>query len=272
MAINLLSSYSKQISEAYAKESLVASKLSQNFDFISAKTVTVLTPTTVAMSNYTRSGTNRYGTPAEMEDTKQDLTCTQDKSFALTIDKGNLEDQGNLKQARRMLSLQLRERAIPEMDKYMLGQLVTNAGGSATAALTKSTIVDAVSTGTQALDDAEAPESGRTLFVSAACYKMLRLAPEFLGVDKLGEKSLSKGVIGEYDGMAVVKVPSGRCPANFNFCIVHRDAAVAPVKIDEAHVHQNPPGINGNLLEGRQYYDCFVFTAKNKGVYAHLSA
>lgn len=269
MAINLFSGHSKEYSTAYVKQSLVASKLNSNFDFLGNKTVKVMTPQTVPMNDYTRTGTNRYGTPTEMEDTIQELTCTQDKSFALTIDKGNFEDQGYQKVARRMASLQLAERAIPTMDKYMLEQLVENAGGSATGAMTKSNIFAAIAAGTTALDDAEAPESGRTLFINATNYALLRQSTEFQGLEKLGNKAVGKGVVGEVDGMQVVKVPAGRWPAGVNFVIVHKDAAVAPVKIDDTKIHIDPPGISGNLIEGRQYYDCFVFDAKKDGVYVN---
>lgn len=269
MAINLFEGHAKEMVLAYAKQSLVASKLSNNFEFLGNKTVKVMTPTTVPMNDYSRTGVNRYGEPVEMEDTIQELTCTQDKSFALTIDKGNFEDQGYQKTARRMASYQMATRAIPEMDKYMLEKLVAGAGGSASGAMNKSNIYAAIAAGTAALDDAEAPESGRTLFINSTNYALLRQAPEFLGLEKLGSKAVGKGVVGEVDGMQVVKVPAGRWPASTNFIIVHKDAAVAPIKLDDTKIHIDPPGISGNLIEGRQYYDCFVFDAKEKGVYVH---
>ena len=271
-SINVLQGYSKKIQTAYVKESLVASRLSSDYEFFGAKTVRVMNPQTVPMSNYSRTGTNRYGTPTEMQDLVQELTCTQDKSFSLTIDEGNYEDQGHLKRARQMLSLQMAERAIPEMDKYLLTKLVAEAGNKKTdTAPTKSNIVARISLGTIALDDAEVPESGRTLFINATQYNNLKNSEEFIKIERLGDKALSKGVVGEFDGMQVVKIPAGRLPEGMNFLIVHKNAAVAPVKIDKTFLHQNPPGINGNLLEGRQYYDCFVFTAKENGVYADVT-
>lgn len=270
MAITLHDKYSKQIQTAYVKESLVVGALSNGYDFTGVKTVKVVTPQTVPMGNYSRTGTNRYGTPTEMEDVVQELTLTQDKAFALTIDKGNNMDQNGVKAAGKMLALQLAERAVPLMDSYVLGKLAELAGtkNENGGAITKSNVVERISTGTEALDNAEVPSNNRTLFVTATTYKHLRLAPEFLGVDSLGEKSLSKGVVGEYDGMKVVKVPASRMPKNCNFIIVHKGAGCAPVKLNDTKLHQDPPGISGNLLEGRQYYDCFVFKAKEKGVYA----
>lgn len=273
MAVNLFKGFDmKKMALKYAQESLVASKLSNNYDFTGNKSVTVMTPVTVAMSEYNREASgNRYGTPTELQDTTQEMIVNQDRSFTLIIDKGNYEDQGRLKRARAIVAQQLRERAIPEMDKYMLGELVKNAGTTATGTPSKTNICELITAGTTALDDAEVPASNRTLFITAKNYAMLRLSPEFIGVDRLADKSLSKGVVGEYDGMAVVKVPAGRVPEGMNFVIVHRDAATAPIKLDEHKIHEDPPGISGALIEGRQYYDCFVLDAKAKGVYAHTT-
>ena len=49
---------------------------------------------TVPLNDYNRGASaNRYGEPAEVGDTVQELTMTQDKSFSGVIDKGNNMDQ-----------------------------------------------------------------------------------------------------------------------------------------------------------------------------------
>ncbi len=273
MAINLLEKAAKRISTYFTTESLAAGRLSTEYDWSGVKTVKIMTPQTVPMVDYTRSGTNRYGTPVEMEDVVQEMTLTQDKAFALTVDKGNNADQNGLKAAGRMLKLQLAERAVPAMDRYIFETLSQKAGtiaGSSTA-LTKANVCERISAGTEKLDDAEAPQEGRTLFIPASVYTLLKLSPEFLGLEKLGTKAVAKGQVGEYDGMAVVKVPKGRWPANVNFIIAYKNSATAPVKLNDTKLHQDPPGISGNLIEGRQYYDCFVFGAKCGGIYAEVN-
>ena len=261
-----------QIQPYYKRESILSGRLSDDFSFSGAKTVKVLTPLTVDMNDYTRSGSARYGTPAEMQDIVQELTLTQDRSFTMTVDKGNLDDGNFLKDAYKMLALQIREKAIPEMEKYVLRGLARQAGtvvGSATAA-SASNICELISAGTQQLDDSEVPQTDRTLFVSSASYKLLKHSTEFLAVESIAREALKKGVVGRYDGMDVVKVPSGRWPAFVNFMIVHKEAAIAPVKLDETNIHDNPPGISGRLIEGRQYYDVFVFGVRCDGVYVHV--
>lgn len=273
MAINLLDKAAKTISTYFTTESLIAGRLSTEYEWSGVKTVKVMTPQTVPMVDYTRNGSNRYGTPIEMEDVIQEMTLTQDKSFSLTVDKGNNADQQGLKAAGKMLKLQLAERAIPTMDQYIFKTLSEKAGkivGKDTA-LSKTNVCERISAGTEALDDAEVPQGGRTLFVPASTYTYLKHSPEFTKLEGIGTKAIAKGQVGEYDGMAVVKVPKGRWPANVNFMIVYKNSATGPVKLNDTKLHQDPPGISGNLIEGRQYYDCFVFGSKCDGIYVEVN-
>ena len=128
MAINLHEKYDKQIQTKFTQNSLVNGVLDNSYSFAGVKTVKISTPVTVPMVDYTRTGSNRYGTPTEMQDTVQELTLTQDKSFSVTIDKGNNADQNGIKSAGEMLSLQLKEKAIPLMDKYSFERLSKLAG------------------------------------------------------------------------------------------------------------------------------------------------
>lgn len=272
-AINLHTKYAKEIQTRFTKESLIAGLLDNSYSFSGVKTVKISTPLTVPMVDYTRSGANRYGTPVEMEDVVQEMTLSQDKSFSLTIDKGNNADQNGIKEAGKMLALQISERAVPTMDAYCLAALAQKAGKVvAGAALTKTTVCEAITAGTTYMDDEEVPDEGRALLVPSDVYAKLRLSAEFKNCDGLLKESLAKGQVGTYDGMKVIKVPASRWPKNVNFMIVHKKAGCAPVKLNDTKLHQDPPGISGNLLEGRQYYDLFVYGAKSAGVYVNVNA
>ena len=272
MAINLHDTYAKEIQTKFTTESLVAGRLSNDYSWSGVKTVKISTPITVPMTDYVRSGMNRYGNPTEMQDMVQELTLTQDKSFSLTVDKGNNEDQNGIKEAGKILALQISERAVPTMDTYVFSALVKQAGNIVgnTTALSESNICERISAGTLLMDEAEVPANDRTLYLTAEAYKMLKHSEEFLAVTSLAEKALAKGMVGMYDNMTVIKVPSCRFPANVNFMIVHKNAATAPVKLNDTRIHLDPPGISGALLEGRQYYDCFVFGVKCAGIYVDV--
>ena len=115
--------FADRVTESFKRESLTAGRFSTDYSFKGAKTIEVFTPKTVPMSNYTRSGSGRYGTVTEMEDVVQELTLSRDRGFAFTVDKGNNMDQNMLKNAVKMLALQVSEQAIPEME-YSEGELV----------------------------------------------------------------------------------------------------------------------------------------------------
>ena len=272
MAVYLHETYAKEIQTKFVKESYIAGRFNDSYKFTGVKTVNVSTPITVPMVDYVRSGSNRYGTPTEMQDTVQELTMSQDKSFSLTIDKGNYIDQNYIKAAGKMLALQLSDEAIPLMDNYCFNELANKAGKIVgnTTAISKSNVCQRITDGTTYMNDAEIPSEGRTLFVPAAVYAMLRLSDEFTKADALIEKSLSQGQVGTYDGMAVIQVTKRRWPANVNFIIAHKAAACVPVKLNDTKIHEDPPGISGSLLEGRHYYDLFVFGAKSDGVYVDV--
>lgn len=49
--------------------------------------------------------------------------------------------------------------------------------------------------------------------------------------------------------------------------ITHPVATVAPTKLEEYKIHQDPPGISGELVEGRIVYDAFVLDNKKMAIY-----
>lgn len=255
------------------EHSLVAPHLTKEFNFDGAKTIRLTTAVTQPMNDYKREGSNRYGEPKEVPDWMQKLTLTQDKSFALTIDKGNSHDQNKIKErGNALLKAQLAEQAMPLYDRYCLDKMMKKAGkivGNNTA-LAKNNIVDRITDGTVWLDDAEIAQNNRTLFIAAKYHKVLKLSDEFIAVEKIANKVLTKGVIGTFDNMTVVKVPKGRWPEGLNFLIVQQNCAAGPMVIDDTNIHLNPPGISGHLMEGRNYFDCFVIAARADGVYADV--
>lgn len=269
MGITAHVNYSNKALQAWKVGSLLPSRLSNDYQFGDYKTVVISSITTEPLNDYARTGTNRYGIPTDVEDTTQELTVTQDKGFTKVIDEGDVKDQQYLKKAGRVVALIMKEQVIPMTDTRGFEVLAAKAGktGDDTSELTKENVVDRIATGTAYMDDKEVPSDGRTLFITSVGYKTLRLSDQFMGNEALGKKALAAGSMGEFDGMEVVKVPSSRFPAGVNFMIVHRSAACMPMKIKKTKIHQDPPGINGNLMEGRQYYDCFVFDKLKHGIY-----
>ena len=270
MAINLATKNSEQIAAAFTSNSYVAANCGDYFDFTGVKGLRVYTPLTVELTDYTRTGTSRYGIPTEMQDNVQEMVMTQDKGFALTVDKGNDSEQMGTKQAGKMLKLQIAERVVPMVDKYALKMFLRDAGtiNTVTAKPTKANIIEEISKASQALDDQMVPSDNRFLAVSSEIYSLIRLAPEFVGVEALGALALAKGVVGELFGAKILKLPTSYLEADCYFMMWHKSSVLAPNKISNAKVHLDPPGISGSLLEGRWLYDAFVVGARSGGVCA----
>lgn len=269
MAINLAKKYSDKILEHYYANSFINNaNINNNYDFAGVKSVTIYTYVTVDLTDYNRSAaSNRFGTPTELEDTIQELTLTQDKGFSITIDRGNNEDQMLTKEAGKVMGVQQKEKVIPMMDKYTFSKWIQNAGTTKQVTPDKDTIVDLIMAAATQLDNDLVDANGRVMYITASNYNFLRTSSEFLAVDNLATKALSRGMVGEIADMKVIKVPDNYL-TGAHFLITHKDAVMRPVKIKTARILKDVPGLDGALLEGRYYYDAFVLDAKKKGVYA----
>ena len=83
----------------------------------------------------------------------------------------------------------------------------------------------------------------------------------------IAQEMRNRGVLAMIDGASVIKVPASRVPEGFGFMLAHPSATVAPVKLEDYRVHQDPPGISGSLVEGRICYDAFVLDNKADAIY-----
>ena len=274
MAINLAEKYDKKVVERFKQKSLTEAFINRDYDWTGVSTVKVYSIPTVPLNDYTRTGTSRYGTPTELEDTIQEMKVSQDKSFTFTIDKGNNQDQYNVKDAGKALAREIDEVIVPTKDKYRVATIVVagvKAGGTNTTPtkLTKSTAYEAFLDGQAYLDNKNVPVAGRVAGISASTYKLLKLDPSFIKNSDLGQKVAFNGQVGEIDGVKIIKLPDGYLPEGCAFFITHPSVTVSPDKLQDYKIHNCPPGINGNLVEGRVRYDAFVLDAKKTGIYAY---
>lgn len=277
MAVNLAEKYSKKVDERFKLKSLTEGIVNHDYDWDGVKTVKIYSIPTVALNDYSRTGTNRYGTPAELEDSVQEATLSQDKSFTYTIDKGNQVDQMNVKGAGKSLQREIDEVIVPTKDKYRMFKIakaaIDNGGTNTTpGAITASNAYSEFLDGQVYLDNKKVPTTGRVAMIKASVYKYLKLDDSFVKASDIAQKFLINGQVGEIDGVKLVKAPDSYFPESVDFFITHPSVTVAAEKLAEYKIHDNPPGINGNLVEGRVYYDAFVLDSKKDGCYAHRNS
>lgn len=273
MAIELVTKFAPYTDEIFHKESKKSLLTNNDFEWTGAHTVKVFKVTSSGMNDYGRNGPavgnwSRYGAVGSLDATTEEMTLTKDRSFTFAIDKLDRDETLQQVAAASALARQQRVVVVPEVDSYVYGVMCTKAGTKAEAVeLTKDNIYTEVLKGSEALDNALVPDTGRVLVVTPAVYTLMKLAPDIIMDSDIGQDMRIKGVISMLDGLAVVRVPAARLPEKFGFMVAHPCATVAPTKLEDYNVHENPPGISGSLVEGRICYDAFVLDNKAKAIY-----
>jgi len=272
MAINLATKFLPYVDEKFTTESKKSLLTNQDFDWTGAKTVKVYKVSTSDMNDYDRPGTgthwSRYGEVKGLDAVTEEFTLKKDRSFTFAIDKLDTDETVRNLQAASALERQLREVVVPEVDTYVYGVMCDNAGHKPTAkALSKANIYTEIIAGNNALDNAEVPETGRYIIVTPDIYVLMKQDTNITMETDIGNDLRIKGVIAMIDGAAVIKVPANRLPNKFGFMIAHPCATVAPTKLEDYKIHEDPPGISGSLVEGRIAYDAFVLDNKAGAIY-----
>ena len=273
MAVTLAEKFLPYVDEQFKAESKKSLLTNQDFNWTGAHTVKIYKISTAAMTDYGRTGptgTNwsRYGAVAGLDAATEELTLSRDRSFTFAIDAMDADETGQTLTAASALARQLREVVIPEIDGYVFGKMCTGAGTKPAAAeLTAANIYGEILKAGAALDAAEVPETGRQLLVTPETLLLMKQSGDIVLETDIGADLRLKGVISNLDGANVIRVPASRVPEGFGCLLAHPSATVAPVKLESYNTHQNPPGINGQLVEGRVVYDAFVLENKKMALY-----
>lgn len=269
MAVNYAEKYSPNVDERFKLGSLTAGIVNNNYDWIGVETVKVFSIPTVAMNDYSLTGASRYGTPSELGNEEQEMKIAEDRSFTFTIDRKSYDDTMMTMEAGRALRRQIDEVVIPEVDTYRIGKLVSGADTShvlKTTAVTKANAYEMFLSVQELLDDDKVPQGGRICLCTPGYYKLLKLDENFIKKGDMAQQIALSGLVGEVDGVPVVKAPTSYFPANTNFIITNPLVMPAPVKLTEYKIHTDAPGISGWLVEGRIRYDAFILSQKKNAI------
>lgn len=281
MSVELVKKFTPYTDELFKAESKISLLTNTDFDWTGAHTVSVWKISTVPLQDYSRNrGTDdygedsavsisRYGDIIDLDAQTEEMLLKKDRSFIFNVDKLDTDETAGQVEAGKALARELREVVVPEVDKYVYGVMVSGAGTKATAAaLTDKNVYTAILAGSETLDNAEVPETDRTIVVTPATYTLLKQCTAFDNTD-IGAEMRMLGVVGMLDGMKVVKVPANRLPQGFGFMIAHPSATVAPVKLEDYGTHEDTPLSSGTIVTGRICYDAFVLDNKKIGIYYH---
>ena len=272
MAVNYASKYESKIQKIFTLGSLTEAAVNKNYKWAGVNSISIFSLTTQALGDYTKTGSNRYGTPTELENEVQDMLLTKDRSFSTTIDQATLDDTNGAVKAGEFLRLEIDEQVTPEIDTYRIKVMYDAAIANdayAVAAVSKTNAYDVFLAGQEALGNAKVPNKGRVSFCSYAFYRYIKQDSSFMLASEVAMNERINGMVGMVDGVKLVPIPSDYLPTNVAFLITHPVATVAAEKLTEYKINTNAPGISGALIEGRVRYDAFVLDTKVDAIYVH---
>lgn len=273
MAVNLAQKYSSVLDQVFTAGSYTDKYVNKKYDFDGVQTINVYTVTTVEPSDYKRSDTgDRFGGNNELQNIVTPYQLKNDKSFKLVIDRGNYEQTALAEKAGAVMKAEMEERVIPMIDADRLKAAATGATAVSQAITAGNNAYTDILKAEAFLDEDKAPVEGRVLFVTPGYYNTIKeYITTTMHADTYSSKLISRGYVGELDGIPVVKVPTSYFPTKTNAVLWHRDALLGAKQIMNTRIKTDSELVDGTLLMGRFIYGSFVLNGKKKSVASIVS-
>lgn len=274
MAMIYTELFADKIDERFTSEAVSQKIVNNDYSFVGAKTVKITSINTVDNRDYNRN--TGYGNADILQNSIQELTLTKDRAFKMLLDKMD-EDETKIK-AGEVLARQLRERVIPEIEKYRFETILKSCdtNSQTVTGLTASNAYAKFLEAQEKLNDEDVPQN-RIGYVTPEFLTKLKKDDNFIKASDIGQNIAINGLVGMVDGVPIVRVTKKWMEAKTGTpattkkyaCLVgHNSATVAPVKLAEYRVVTDSENYSGTLFLGRFYYDCFVLNNKAKGLVA----
>lgn len=266
MALDYTIKYAEKFAERFRKAPLTSSAAGNEFEFTDAKGVRIYSMTPEPLSDYGR-GSTRFGSVTDLAFTTQEMICSQEKAFTKHIEALDDADIAPDAVAGKFLRMEIDEVINPTMDKYRFRKWVEGAGVFLQqASITSSNVVEKIEALKGAMLDELVPDANLTLFVNTTVYVALKQADAVVDLEELGTRSVERGVVGFFDNMRVVPVPSSYFPSGVHFMIKAPRTTVDPVKLAQYQIIRGAVGYSGPVLQGLAYYDAFVLGVRCAGI------
>lgn len=289
---NSISYYSKymEMLDRVNKANSVFSDLELSGDSVkfsneNARTVYIRKMTLEGLGDYNRAtGYDNGDITVEFEA----HTMSKDRSKKFNLD--TLDSKESMTMMAEVGAEFERVHVAPELDAYRVHKIVSLAGIDATADLTYDTVISAIRTGIQTLNESEVPKENRMLYVSPEIMQTMEDSGEFYkSVNINNNNGIINTEIKGLNGMTVREVPKARFYQEYtfgtgftpavgaevlNFMIVHRPSVLAVKKYNEIKMilNQNNADYSGTLFLYRLYHDLFIPDNKVGNIYIHKKA
>lgn len=274
MAVNLHEKNYGKIVDAYTHESFLSGRAKGEFDFSGFKTIKLYNIITQELNDYDfAKGDNgsRFGPLKDLQDTYQELTMNENKSFNIVVDKTYNSDQQIMKKAGHVLGEQIREKIVPYCDKHTLNKWATGAGytvelaAAGTAVTGKQLITGLLSVETH-YNNTFVDISDRYVAVRFSDLALIRDADRWANVETQTDKYLVKGRFEEFGTLKVFGMPDAWFPAGVRMVAFQSKAVLNPMKIKTARIITESENVDGDIIQGHFYFDAFVIGRRCDGV------
>jgi len=114
MAINLATKFASKTSDLVKAKAKTSKIVNDDWDFDGVNAIKVYTLTDPTVGTYNpAAASNRYGTPAEVQDTIQTWTFTRDRSFSSVMDSLNEQDTAGVRQPAKYVAQAVKNVMVP---------------------------------------------------------------------------------------------------------------------------------------------------------------
>ena len=297
-AINLVSKYLPYLDQVYAYASRSAI-LDTAGDLVrqtaDAKTVLIAKTSMEGLGNYDRNGEKGF-VNGNVSLTWESHTLKNDRGRSFQIDA--MDDAETMGIAFGTLASEfLRTKVAPEIDAVRFSNYALKAGLSATGAISKDNVIEAIDAAVTEMKENEVDLTGAVLFLTPTVYTAVKQSDKFSRPLTPGENPNRN--FGMYDGeLLIVEVPqsrfykgielsdgktSGQEAGGFemaadgkeiNFLIVTPAAVIQLTKHAKMRVFDPDTNQDADAykVDYRIYHDAWVLENKVKGIYAHTKA
>ena len=251
-------------------------------NFVGANKVQGLKTSTTGLGDYSREDGYPKG---DVTAVWESMTLSCERGKELSIDR--MDDEETLGLAFGAVTGSfMREWVVPEIDAYRFSTYA-QANGITTLAeeLTAETILAAIDTAKKEMDANEIPEEGRILFVNSDLQLLLNQSVSRC----YGSDAAVNTIMGSYNGMKVVYVPSSRFVTkidmgngttgtgfskasdgkDINFMLVYPGSVLQVQKFAMPKIFTPDENQDKDMwkFQFRLYHDAFVYDNKAKGIY-----
>lgn len=196
------------------------------------------------------------------------ITLTQDIGNSLYIDKMDDEEAAGY-EIIRVANNYIGRVQNPYVDTYTFSELVSKAGLSSNASVSKGDIVDTITNARASINNQGFKSKDFILYIDYNKYEMLKQAAMAQGRFTLGKWDGSENEMELFDGIKVVGVPASYLPTNTYAILLLKDAAAQMVKYQEGEYFDKIPGFGGRKQEVDigLYFDTIVYDELSSGIY-----